>query len=360
MSLPNPPNTSAPVRIATRTDVGLRRMQNEDSLGTLPLPNGHALVVCDGMGGHEGGAEASNIAVTAFLSELSNAAPSVADAAAMEQGVKIANQEIFQAARKRGEGVVMGTTWVGGIIAARGTGAGETSLTLSVVNVGDSRAYLFRDQRLQQITKDHSHVAHLLSIGAITPAQAANFPGRNVVTRALGSEPSVRPDLFQLPLQRGDLLLLCSDGLHSEISDERIAEILRSNPQLETACDALVVAALAAGGRDNITVILARMEEGAAVDAATAANTLELASTAVKEKSDPKKSAWLRAMLVSTVAAVAMIAAWLVLLCPAPCSAPAAMGPSDSGSAQPAINPAQPVDSAPAQRTPGEGLYEVP
>ncbi|KXK57286.1 MAG: serine/threonine protein phosphatase [Chlorobi bacterium OLB7] len=264
-------------------------MQNEDSLGTLPLPNGHALVVCDGMGGSRRWGRSKQHCrhgLPVGTEQRSSVRGRCRSNGARGEDCQPGNfPSCAQAWGGGGDGDHVG----GGIIAARGTGAGETSLTLSVVNVGDSRAYLFRDQRLQQITKDHSHVAHLLSIGAITPAQAANFPGRNVVTRALGSEPSVRPDLFQLPLQRGDLLLLCSDGLHSEISDERIAEILRSNPQLETACDALVVAALAAGGRDNITVILARMEEGAAVDAATAANTLELASTAVKEKSDPKK-----------------------------------------------------------------------
>lgn len=344
------------VRIATRTDVGLHRFQNEDSLGTLPLSDAYALVVCDGMGGHEGGAEASQIAVEIFLKTLHQSQQGIAEK--MQEGVQSANSEIFQAARKRGAAVVMGTTLVAGVIQQEGG-----SHQLHLANVGDSRAYLFRKGQLQQLTNDHSQVAQLIATGALTKEQAARFPGRNVVTRALGSEAIVTPDLFQFPLYPDDIVLLATDGLHSEIEDERIAEVLRSNSQLDSACDALVVAALAAGGRDNITVILARLEADTKLTAIDSPATVErLPSASYSQRSSTPSTqrsiqpAWVWTFCIALLTALLFVYVWRGMF-PMPLrqkTATSAIGERLPDTLQ--LLPT--VDSTIPQPTPGEGLYE--
>lgn len=301
------------IRIATRTDVGLRRIQNEDNLATLPVGDACVLVVCDGMGGHHGGAEASALAVEVFLRTMQQPQQSESQqgfAQRMPEGVQAANWQVFQAARKRGAGT-MGTTLVAAVIQRGGTDGGHQ---LHLANVGDSRAYLFRNGGLQQLTNDHSHVAELVASGVLTKEQAAQFPGRNVITRALGSEPTVTPDIFQFPLHPGDTVLLATDGLHSEIEDERIAEILRGNTQLDSACDALVVAALAAGGGDNITVILAQLQAGTEPTEMDSPATLEQFPERRYSPPPSTQRSWLVAFGIALIIALAAVIIWRELI----------------------------------------------
>jgi len=357
-----PANQLPNIRIATRTDVGLHRIQNEDSLGTTPLRDACAVVVCDGMGGHEGGAEASQIAVGLFLQTLQQSEQELRDqavAVAMQEGVRLANSEILKAARNRGSGVVMGTTLVAGVIRHDP----QQGYQLHLANVGDSRAYLFRNGGVQQLTNDHSHVAQLVASGVLTREQAAQFPGRNVITRALGSDTLVVADFFQHTMQQGDTLLLATDGLHSEIDDERIAEILRGNPQLDSACDALVVAALAAGGRDNVTVILARLESDQVPTVKDSPVTVEKDPETSNSSQRSIQRAWLWTFCVALLAALFGVYVWRgviptgayhIGLSPAggePGPDTFHLWPSgDSSDSSNSITPPQP--------TPGEGLYE--
>ena len=229
----------ARVSFGSRTDVGLVREQNEDSLIVRPP----LYVVCDGMGGHEAGEIASEIAVNV----ISSAAPEYPDASALGQAVEEANLAIMRAASEGVGRVGMGTTCTAAML------QGER---LVVAQVGDSRAYLLHDEKIQQLTRDHSLVADLVEAGHITPEEARFHPQRSVITRALGSDPHMRPDLYEINVQTGDRLLLCSDGLYSMVDDYTIEGILEAQEDPQQAAEELVAAALKAGGHDNITVIV--------------------------------------------------------------------------------------------------------
>jgi protein phosphatase len=143
----------------------------------------------------------------------------------------------------------MGTTIVGGVIKSNGNGY--------IINVGDSRAYLIahHGESIRQITRDHSLVEELLEFGVITPEQALTHPQRNVITRALGSDPTVQADYFEFTLQTGDVLLLCSDGLSNVLSNEEMCRFAAERPDPEQLCRALMHTALERGARDNVTVV---------------------------------------------------------------------------------------------------------
>src|SRR5205807_3980823 len=136
---------------------------------------------------------------------------------------------------------------------------------LAIAHVGDSRAYLFRDGSLKRLTQDHSLVDELVRRGKLTEEQAAEHPQRSIITRALGPEPTVEIDTWTYPVRAGDVLLLCSDGLTSMVPEERLEHILASAPDLNAAAQALIDEANSAGGRDNITVVLSRIEDAGAV-----------------------------------------------------------------------------------------------
>jgi serine/threonine protein phosphatase PrpC len=232
-------------RVGTRTDVGLRRERNEDFLGVQETPNGLLLVVCDGMGGHEGGDRASRLAVETFIESAlrDGGAPREILARAVER----ANAAVYEDASRPTGRLGMGTTLVAALLSGS---------TATVVNVGDSRAYLFSRSRLSRITRDHSMVGELVAQGKISEEEARVHPQRNLITRALGTRAQVEPDLFDVPLADGDRLLLATDGLHGMVTDETIALIVGKGESPERTCDALVEAALAAGGDDNVTVAL--------------------------------------------------------------------------------------------------------
>jgi protein phosphatase len=243
---------------AAASDVGRKRSGNEDSydiwvsdaLGREHLAD-TLLVVCDGMGGSNAGEVASRLAVDAVVRTFSEDKGDDV-VAALAHAVEIANQEVHEHSRSRADLQGMGTTCT--VAALKGH-------TLALAQVGDSRAYLVRAGRIRQLTDDHSLVAQLVARNQLTPAEARTDPRRNVVTRSVGVGPTVEVDarVHEEPLRAGDTLLLCSDGLHGQVSDEDLAR-LASGESLERACRELISLANAHGGPDNITVALARLE----------------------------------------------------------------------------------------------------
>jgi PPM family protein phosphatase len=228
-----------------RTDTGRQRRGNEDSSFARPP----VFVVADGMGGAQAGEVASRIAVETFERGLPDDGSPEERLAAC---VQTANKQIYERSRTEHERAGMGTTL---------TAAYLDDAQVAIAHVGDSRAYLFRDGKLQRLTRDHSLVGELVRQGKLTEEQAEEHPQRSIITRALGPEPTVDVDTSTYPGRAGDVLLLCSDGLTSMISEERISDVLGSTDDLPTAADQLIDEANAAGGRDNITVVLFRLEE---------------------------------------------------------------------------------------------------
>jgi protein phosphatase len=229
----------------SKTDTGRQRRDNEDNA----FARAPVFVVADGMGGAQAGEVASRLAIEAFQHELPESGTPEERLAAC---VRAANRTIYEMSRSEHERAGMGTTL---------TAAYLDDDDLAIAHVGDSRAYLFRDQTLRRLTEDHSLVEELVRRGKLTEEQAAEHPQRSIITRALGPEPDVEVDTWTYPVQSGDVLLLCSDGLTSMISEEQIAQILSSTPSLERAAQRLIAAANEAGGRDNITVVLFSLEE---------------------------------------------------------------------------------------------------
>lgn len=225
--------------VGCATDIGKVREHNEDSM----LVQNSLYVVCDGMGGHQAGEVASAIAVQT----LSRLAPTYPDASKLERAVEEANLAIIRAVEQGIGREGMGTTCTAAML------DGER---LVIAQVGDSRAYLLHAGRLQQITRDHSLVADLIEHGEITPQDARNHPWRSYITRALGLDPRVQADLYELNVSAGDRLMLCSDGLYAMIEDTLIERILATSATPQAAADALVRAANDAGGSDNITVVV--------------------------------------------------------------------------------------------------------
>ncbi|MGI6217182.1 MAG: Stp1/IreP family PP2C-type Ser/Thr phosphatase [Coriobacteriales bacterium] len=233
-----------PITVGARTDVGCVRAQNEDSmLVQLPL-----LVVADGIGGQEAGEVASQIAIDT----MSKTAPEFADAKQLGTAVEAANRAVM-------EGVDMGKGRPG--MGATMTAAIIEGDRMVIAQVGDSRAYRLRNGKLEQLTHDHSLIAAMVENGQLTEEEARTHPSRSIITRALGSDPDMRPDLFEFDVKKGDKILLCSDGLSSMISHSQIEDILVETPNPQRAADKLVQAAKQAGGLDNITVIVANISE---------------------------------------------------------------------------------------------------
>jgi serine/threonine protein phosphatase PrpC len=230
---------------AAVTDRGRKRPSNEDAFG-YSVEDG-VYVVCDGMGGAAAGEIASSIAVDEFLRILCAGDPAVRPSALANEAVAAANHAIFSRAQRNPKLSGMGTTLVALLV--------EDSQVWAL-NVGDSRCYRLRSGRLEQLTVDHSLVDEQVRLGRMSRAEAVRSPLRNVITRALGTQTQVTPDLFQFEAEPGDLFLLCSDGLSRELSDKQIESQLAPGLPLADRCTHLVEAAKKAGGHDNITVIL--------------------------------------------------------------------------------------------------------
>ncbi len=236
------------------TDRGLVRSSNQDAFAvedTVQL-----WVVADGMGGHAGGDVASRLAVDAVTTHIRNrassgegAAPASAEAV-LREAMAAAQQAILDEARAKTELAGMGTTCVALRI------AGAPTAVATIAHVGDSRAYRWRENRLEQLTQDHSVIDDYIRRGLISPAQAFTHPLRHVLARALGTD-ACEPDVGVHVLEESDLILLCTDGLTKMMRDDRIAEVLlREGAAPEQACRALVQDALSRGGADNVTVII--------------------------------------------------------------------------------------------------------
>ena len=224
----------------SRTDIGCLRDHNEDSLVVTPP----LFAVADGMGGHAAGEVASEIAVR-VLSEL---APEHPDGEALGRAIEEANRAVIQAAREGRGRQGMGTTMTAAML------EGER---LVIAQVGDSRAYLLHQGKLQQLTRDHSLMADMIEAGQLTPEEARTHPQRSVITRALGSDAHLPPDIYEINVETGDRLLICSDGLSGMIFDDQIENTLRRVQDPQRCASQLVNEAIAAGGHDNVTVIVA-------------------------------------------------------------------------------------------------------
>jgi serine/threonine protein phosphatase PrpC len=227
------------------TDTGRQRRANEDSL----LARAPLFVVADGMGGAQAGEVASRIAVESFQPGLEHASAPELELAVL---ARAANARIHELSHSNAEQAGMGTTLTAVYV-------GEEEV--SIAHVGDSRAYCLRDGELLRLTDDHSLVDELLRQGRLTPEEAVEHPQRSVITRALGPEGTVEVDTRSFRGRPGDVYLLCSDGLTTMLAEEQILALLLANPHLRDAGEALIAAANQAGGRDNITVVLIRLEE---------------------------------------------------------------------------------------------------
>ena len=235
--------------VAAVSDCGRQRPSNEDAFG-ISAEHG-VYVLCDGMGGAAAGEVASALAADVVVRLLSGRADAAPLEDVVEEAVRAANQTIHSRAQRDPQLRGMGTTLVG--LVTEGP-------RVLVFNVGDSRCYLLRNGKLKQISQDHSLVEEQVRMGHMTQEEALRSPLRNVITRALGTQPSVEPDLFPLEAEDGDIFLLCSDGLTGEVPAAQIESLLATDLPLEQLCANLVEAANLAGGHDNITCLLVRAE----------------------------------------------------------------------------------------------------
>lgn len=235
------------LQVAALSDTGKVREHNEDAFGYC-LETG-VFVVCDGMGGAAAGEVASRLAVDTMIERLCAASTPADRRSAMEESVIAANRLVHAKADGNRSLRGMGTTLV--------TVAIQDNSAL-IAHVGDSRCYLFRAGRLTRETRDHSLVDEQVRLGHMTAEEAEHSPLKNIITRAIGTQPDVSPDISELPLASGDTLLLCSDGLIREVADSQIAAILSREASLEDHCRQLIDAANEAGSHDNVTAILIR------------------------------------------------------------------------------------------------------
>jgi PPM family protein phosphatase len=236
---------------AARTDAGRQRHANEDSYyARAPM-----YAVADGMGGAQAGEVASRIAAEAFDERTDDGTPEQQLARVATE----ANRRIFDLAQEDSSRSGMGTTLTGLLV------DGDE---VAIVHVGDSRAYVFRDGELRQLTRDHSLVEELRRQGRLTPEEAEEHPQRSIITRALGPERNVELDVHTHRARSGDVYLVCSDGLTSMVREDRLREILTESSSLQSAVDGLVAEANEMGGRDNITVVAFRVgdDDGASAD----------------------------------------------------------------------------------------------
>ncbi len=228
------------LRSGVASNVGLVRQTNEDSY----LVRNGLYVVCDGMGGARAGEVASEMACRGLL----DVDPTTSDAGELLRAVKDANRAIAGRSLEQERLLGMGTTLTAALVGAE---------TVTLVHVGDSRAYLLHEGRLTQLTDDHSWVGEMMRRGELTPNEAAVHPHRSVITKALGTDAEVDPDVLEVPFTVGDRILLCSDGLTGMVADADIAEILARDEKPQVLAWLLVQAALAGGGEDNVTVLVA-------------------------------------------------------------------------------------------------------
>lgn len=234
------------------TDQGCVRKQNQDAFQIVRLDRSSMLcVVCDGMGGAKSGNVASSLAAEVFVQEVQRCwGPKMdwdkADMA-LRSAVKLANFTVYDQAMQFEEFDGMGTTLVAALIRRR---------QASLVNVGDSRGYIIGQRGIRQITRDHSLVQMMVDRGDLTREQARNYPGKNLITRAVGTEPAVLCDLYRQELEKGDYVLLCSDGLSNMLEDQEILFEVVHGVNKRQCCKRLLDIAISRGSPDNVTSVL--------------------------------------------------------------------------------------------------------
>lgn len=249
------------IRVGAATDVGRVRKQNEDAFA-LAAEQG-LLVVCDGMGGTAFGEVASQLAISTIMGQLNGSQGTTSPPNAEDDGgylpqtskladaVRSANEAIFQEAQNDDAKSEMGTTvvaaWVGEDIA-------------SVAHVGDSRAYLWRKEHFEPLTRDHSFVEEQVKAGVLDRAHSLQSEQQNILLRALGREPEVEVDVSEVPVQAGDYLLLCTDGLTRMVTESVMSDTIAKLRDPQAICRSLVDAANGNGGADNVTVVVAEIQ----------------------------------------------------------------------------------------------------
>ena len=234
------------------TDTGMVRAVNQDAFSIVEAPEGALClaVLCDGMGGARGGEIASAMAVEAFVETAREDLArtewlDIADIA--REAASVANLRVYDRAYREESLRGMGTTLVGAILREK---------EAVIVNIGDSRCYWMANGKIQQVTRDHSHVQDLVENGVITAKDARSHPRKNLITRAVGIERRVRSDIFRLDLREGDKLLLCSDGLSNLLEEDELADILENESNGKSACRRMMDTALRRGAPDNVTIVL--------------------------------------------------------------------------------------------------------
>jgi len=312
--------SSGPVRVSVfgKTDLGRTRDHNEDTFLVADLSTGHAslrpevrdhvigprgslFMVADGMGGAAAGELASQMAADLIHRHLSAVWATDAElsqerfAFRMREAVERANQHIHDYAKQHAEVRGMGTT---------ATVAGVYGTGLWLAQIGDSRGYLARGGEVIQLTKDQSLMQRLVDAGELTEEEAEQSERRNIILQALGPDPRVKVDLTHQALRRGDTLVICSDGLSSLVRREEIGELLRENPELPSACSALIDLANGRGGPDNITVVIARFE-GEGLDDADGSRGVGYQEYEVPDSATPTTEDFAVAPPVSMAAAAA-------------------------------------------------------
>ena len=235
------------------TDPGCVRSQNQDAYQMEQLDRGTVLcVVCDGMGGAKSGNVASTLALDVFVQEVCRTWKSGMDGERIDQmleaAVKLANFTVYDQAQQFEEFRGMGTTLVAAVIQNK---------TVTVINVGDSRAYCVSRDGIRQLTVDHSLVQMMVQRGELTPEQAKTYPGKNFITRAIGTESVVEGDLYHLDVERGDSILLCSDGLSNIVDDQEILFEVVHGVNKQYCCQHLLDIAKNRGAPDNVTCVMA-------------------------------------------------------------------------------------------------------
>lgn len=238
------------LKFVSASDIGLVRSENQDNVYVSEFDDGVFAVVCDGMGGENSGSEASSMVIETLKEKFEEFYDGDYSYETMEKilrtSVSAANSNVYSEACSNSEKFGMGTTCVAAFAAGN---------QVSIINVGDSRAYILCDSELLKITHDHTVVSMLISQGKITPEEAKSHPQRNMLLKAVGVEPEVEPDCFLIDVPDDFILVLCSDGLSGYCTDEEIKTVLL-NSTFEESADELIKLAISKGGRDNVTVAL--------------------------------------------------------------------------------------------------------
>ncbi len=241
------------VSLGFKSNTGLKRIKNEDALFVMPKED--VYLIADGVGGSSSGEVASGAVVT-HIAELIKENPIAKQSKDSEIAKQIldyiesANKKIIQMGEEAPKLKGMATTLI--VLAFNGSKG-------YIFNVGDSRAYVYKNKELKQITEDHSYVNSLVKMGVITEEEGVNHEGGHMITRAIGADIEVEPDLFMIDIEEGDIILLCTDGLYDEISKELMIELIEENDSMANLAEELVEEANRAGGNDNITVVCVKI-----------------------------------------------------------------------------------------------------